>query len=59
MLKSLSKKNFFRKKGALLDFLFWMVVTVFILVVVILAIMIFSGKGFGALNFIKDWLMGG
>lgn len=59
MLKNLFRKKYFGKRGALLDFLFWLIVTVFIIVIVIIAIMILFGKGSGALSFIKDWLTGG
>jgi|TARA_B100002003_G_C13671065_1_gene339802 hypothetical protein len=42
------------KKGIALDFLAWLIIGVLVLVLVVVAIAILTGKGIGALDFIKD-----
>ena len=44
------------KKGVALDFLFWLILGIIVLVIAIFIIMILSGKGFNAIEYIKDLL---
>ncbi len=44
------------KKGVALEFLFWLILGVIVLVIVIFIIMILFGKGQLAIEFIKDLL---
>ena len=43
-----------KKKAVALDFLFWLILGVIVLVIIIFIIMILSGKGSGAIEYIKD-----
>ena len=52
MNKKMNKKM--DKKGVALEFLFWMILALIVLVVVVIGFMILTGKGRGALDFIKD-----
>ncbi|MEK6872994.1 MAG: hypothetical protein AABW90_03200 [Nanoarchaeota archaeon] len=44
----------FNKKAVALEFLFWLILGVVVLVIVIFIIMILTGKGEAAIDFIKD-----
>lgn len=43
-----------KKKAVALDFLFWLILGVIVLVITVLIIMILTGKGTGAIEYIKD-----
>lgn len=43
-----------KKKAVALDFLFWLILGVIVLVITVLVIMILTGKGSGAIEYIKD-----
>jgi hypothetical protein len=49
--KMAKKKN---KKGIELDMLGWWIIAIVILVILVLAVVMLKGKGFGALEYIKD-----
>jgi len=42
------------KKAVAMEFLFWLILGVVVLVVILVAIGILSGKGIGAIEYIKD-----
>jgi formate hydrogenlyase subunit 3/multisubunit Na+/H+ antiporter MnhD subunit len=58
--RTLQKETFKKRKGVVaLEYLFWMIVAVAFLILGVFIIVQLTGKGSGALEFIKHLLTGG
>lgn len=47
------------KRAIALSYLFWLILSIFILVMTIFIIIKYKGSIFGAADYIKDWIFGG
>ena len=57
-MRFIIKKKSWNKKAMGLDYLSWLIIGLIILAIGVVVISILSGKGIGALDFIKDKLLG-